>query len=90
MARFATEFYKKPTEDNISNLFMHLTNYAINKDHDDYVENNLETGIEEQPSKRSMEEILEIIGYDVGEEKLEKLKFEIYDIIIKSLSMATA
>ena len=37
-----------------------------------------------------MEEILNGIGDEVGEEKIEKLKFEINDIIIKSLSMATS
>ena len=31
LVRLATEPYVKPTEDNIGNLFMHLTNYAINK-----------------------------------------------------------
>lgn len=31
MARFATEKYRAPSEDNLTNLCMHLTNYAINK-----------------------------------------------------------
>ena len=31
LVRFATEPYHKPNDDNIDNLFMHLTNYAINK-----------------------------------------------------------
>ena len=31
LARFATEKYEKPSDKNINNLFMHLTNYAINK-----------------------------------------------------------
>lgn len=37
-----------------------------------------------------MEEVLEGIGYESGDEKLEELKFQIYDLIIKSLSMATS
>ena len=31
LARLATDAYKQPTDDNIGNLMMHLTNYAINK-----------------------------------------------------------
>jgi tubulin polyglutamylase TTLL6/13 len=34
LARFATEKYQKPDDKNIKNLFMHLTNYAINKNSD--------------------------------------------------------
>ena len=37
LVRFATEPYIKPTEENIDNLFMHLTNYAINKKNDNFV-----------------------------------------------------
>lgn len=31
LARFSTSKYKKPKEGNISNLFIHLTNYSINR-----------------------------------------------------------
>ncbi|XP_071643171.1 tubulin polyglutamylase TTLL13-like isoform X2 [Temnothorax longispinosus] len=31
LARFATSKYKEPTGYNISNMFMHLTNYSVNK-----------------------------------------------------------
>ncbi|KAL6421868.1 hypothetical protein ACFW04_010787 [Cataglyphis niger] len=31
LARFATSKYKEPTGQNISNMFMHLTNYSVNK-----------------------------------------------------------
>jgi len=37
LARFATVAYHKPNEKNCSNLFMHLTNYAINKESENYV-----------------------------------------------------
>lgn len=36
LVRLATEPYVKPTEDNIGNLFMHLTNYAINKKNNNF------------------------------------------------------
>lgn len=31
LARFATEEYVNPKKSNLDNLYMHLTNYAINK-----------------------------------------------------------
>jgi tubulin polyglutamylase TTLL6/13 len=31
LARFATEEYKTPNRENLDSLYMHLTNYAINK-----------------------------------------------------------
>ena len=40
---------------------MHLTNYAINKESENYAQNNLKAD-NEQASKRSMEEVLEGIG----------------------------
>ena len=30
MARFSTEPYKAPSKKNMNNMYMHLTNYAIN------------------------------------------------------------
>jgi tubulin polyglutamylase TTLL6/13 len=38
LARFATDEYQ-PGPSNISNLFMHLTNYAINKNSEKFAEN---------------------------------------------------
>ena len=39
LVRFATVPYSRPEESNLENLFMHLTNYAINKKNKDFVEN---------------------------------------------------
>jgi len=36
LARFATSTYVPPLGSNLGNLFMHLTNYAINKDADNF------------------------------------------------------
>jgi tubulin polyglutamylase TTLL6/13 len=44
MARFATEMYQYPNENNMDNMFMHLTNYAINKKAHNYEENENEEG----------------------------------------------
>lgn len=39
LARFATEKYVPPTNNNLGNLFMHLTNYAINKSSKNFIFN---------------------------------------------------
>lgn len=36
LGRFAAEPYSK-SEENLTNLYMHLTNYSINKTHPDFV-----------------------------------------------------
>ena len=88
LARFATAEYEKPSDKNCKNLFMHLTNYAINKESENFVQSTKNN--EDVASKRSMINVLEGIGADSGEDALDKLKIEIYDLIIKSLSMATS
>jgi len=88
LARFATAEYEKPSDKNCKNLFMHLTNYAINKESENFVQSTKNN--EDVASKRSMLNVLEGIGIDYGDEALDKLKLDIYDLIIKSLSMATS
>lgn len=39
IARFATEEYQAPNNSNLDNLYMHLTNYAINKFNDKFQQN---------------------------------------------------
>lgn len=39
LARFATEEYESPLGSNLNNLCMHLTNYAINKDSEEFIFN---------------------------------------------------
>lgn len=36
LVRLATEPYVVPTEQNIDNMYIHLTNYAINKNNDNF------------------------------------------------------
>jgi tubulin polyglutamylase TTLL6/13 len=54
LARFATSEYVPPVGSNLQNLFMHLTNYAINKDADNFQQNQ---GRDDQGHKRSMTSI---------------------------------
>lgn len=42
LARFATEAYESPVGANLGNLFMHLTNYAINKENENFQYNESE------------------------------------------------
>lgn len=37
LARFATVQYEPPNANNLENLFMHLTNYAINKESENFI-----------------------------------------------------
>lgn len=52
LARFCTHEYVPPVGSNLNNLFMHLTNYAINKDNEDFEQND--GGNEDAGHKRSL------------------------------------
>lgn len=88
LARFATEPYEAPTKHNLNDVYMHLTNYAINKNNDNYVQNDNEQG-EGDGHKRSLTQIYRDIvfqeGEKVGPQKVEKLQKEIKDIVIKTM-----
>jgi len=72
LARFATEKYKQPNEKNIDNLFMHLTNYAINKDSENYIDTTEMHG-RTYGSKRSYKTILAILEEEHGAAAVDKL-----------------
>jgi len=57
LARFATEKYVAPFKGNMENLFMHLTNYAINKNSDNF-EANEDENIDSEGHKRSVSAVL--------------------------------
>ncbi|XP_022919719.1 tubulin polyglutamylase ttll6-like [Onthophagus taurus] len=80
LVRFATSRYKEPTGVNITNVFMHLTNYAVNKHSRTYTVDN------EAGSKRKLTWLncyLRSLGHDV-----EKLWRNIDDVIIKTILSA--
>ena len=56
LARFATEEYIAPLGSNLNNLCMHLTNYAINKDSNEFVFNE-DPGKDDVGHKRSLRAI---------------------------------
>lgn len=60
LARFATEEYVGPYRNNLDNLFMHLTNYAINKNAENF-EANEDSGEDDTGHKRSVSSVLKHI-----------------------------
>jgi len=82
LARFSTEEYQPPNNYNLDNLYMHLTNYAINKFNSRFQQNEDEEE-DDQGHKRSLGAILRFLdsrGHDT-----KKLMREIKDIIVKTL-----
>lgn len=61
LARFATEEYRPPRSENLDNKFMHLTNYAINKESPNFVFND-SVGNMDVGHKRSLSSIYKRIG----------------------------
>ena len=59
MARFATETYKKPNKNNMEDICMHLTNYAVNKDNPNFIFNE-DSSKADVGHKRSMFSIFEV------------------------------
>ncbi len=82
LARFATEKYVEPTNENLEHQYMHLTNYAINKKSPKFVFNNSSTnmGIGHKRSLKCIYEQMRKKGLDV-----DKLKLKINDLIIKTI-----
>jgi tubulin polyglutamylase TTLL6/13 len=96
LARFATEPYVAPKTSNLDNMFMHLTNYAINKFSGAFKQNEgckqkdseeegteEESGEEESGHKRSLNAILKIL-YEQGADA-DRVMDEIKDIIVKTM-----
>mmetsp|Transcript_25004 Transcript_25004/g.28705 ORF Transcript_25004/g.28705 Transcript_25004/m.28705 type:complete len:375 (+) Transcript_25004:694-1818(+) len=78
MVRFATEPYQSPNSSNLKNMYMHLTNYAINKNHEDYEDGDDNNG----GHKRYLTYLLEYLEENEGPNKVWE---EIKDVIVKSL-----
>ena len=85
LVRFATKKYT-PIENNsakkeLDNLLMHLTNYAVNKDEEDFI---VPKGVnDDNAHKRSLKMVLERLRKE-GQDT-EKLMEQIKDIIVKTI-----
>ncbi|XP_035262932.1 tubulin polyglutamylase ttll6 isoform X2 [Anguilla anguilla] len=80
LARFCTTQYNEPTNSNMEDVCMHLTNYAINKHSENFVRDD-DTGSKRKLS--TFNKYLEVMRYDK-----EKIWADIEDVIIKTLISA--
>ena len=87
LARFATVPYKKPTKKNLKNLFMHLTNYAINKHSVDF-EYNESAEKDDVGHKRSFKAILRRLRENHSTGEVDRMLHKINDLIVKTISIA--
>jgi len=60
LARFATEEYVPPKQNNVKDMCMHLTNYAINKDNPNF-EFNEDEKAADVGHKRSLTSVLSLM-----------------------------
>lgn len=79
LARFATSKYREPSEYNTTNIYMHLTNYSVNK-HSRMYSTDDEIGTKRKIS--TLNRILASEGYDVAElwANIDDGEFEIFII----------
>lgn len=87
LARFATEKYSSPIKGNMDNLFMHLTNYAINKNSDKF-EANEDENEGDCGSKRTVSSVLKQIEEMHPNKTAESIWGQIEDIAVKTLISA--
>lgn len=88
LARLATTPYSKPTDHNMSNMQMHLTNYAINKNSMGFMKNYTAMA-DFVGSKRSLKFVLRYLRKTFKADTSQLMK-EIKDLIIKSIIGAQA
>jgi tubulin polyglutamylase TTLL11 len=65
LVRFCTEDYLEPTDENIEKLYMHLTNFSLNKESEKYI-NPLEYGEENRGTKRLLSQFFEQLRSEKG------------------------
>lgn len=87
LARFATSAYVPPIGSNLNNLYMHLTNYAINKEANNFKQNQ---GDEDTSGhKRSMTSIFNRISEDakfnVDLQTGEQCWKQIQELVVKTI-----
>lgn len=82
LVRFATSTYSAPSKSNMKNLYMHLTNYAINKNSDDFIFNE-EESVDDVGHKRSLSAVLKQLEEEGNDPNL--IMNRISDLIIKTI-----
>ena len=87
LARFATEEYTSPLGSNLGDLCMHLTNYAINKDSEDFIFNE-DPNKDDVGHKRSLRAVFDYIdSHRQGpkDKTGKQIWADIKDVIVKTL-----
>ena len=82
LTRLATEAYSYPSNSNLNNLYMHLTNYSINKTSPKFIFNT-NPELDNIGHKRSLKSTFDLL--EKQGKNIEILKSKIEDIIIKTL-----
>ncbi|XP_037318794.2 tubulin polyglutamylase ttll6 [Pungitius pungitius] len=80
LARFCTSKYNEPTQGNVDDVCMHLTNYSINKNSENFVRN------EDTGSKRKLSTLNKLLESITG--NTDKMWNDIEDVIVKTLISA--
>lgn len=80
MVRFCTEPYQKPNKKNFNDSFSHLTNYAINKNNENFIENDNNDTNAHKRSTYSVFAEMEKLGVDISD-----IQLQIDNIIILTL-----
>jgi len=83
LARLATTAYAKPTERNMTNMRMHLTNYAINKNSLNFSK-NYTAAADFVGSKRSLKFVMRYLRKTLNADTT-KLMREIKDLTVKTI-----
>ncbi|KAM8836403.1 tubulin polyglutamylase ttll6 isoform 1-T5 [Spinachia spinachia] len=80
LARFCTSKYNEPTQGNVDDVCMHLTNYSINKNSENFVRD------EDTGSKRKLSTLNKLLESITG--NTDKMWSDIEDVIVKTLISA--
>ncbi|UJR38470.1 hypothetical protein I4U23_031138 [Adineta vaga] len=86
LVRMSTEKYEKPNRKNASHLYMHLTNYSVNKYNVDYEISKSNTNAENTGSKRSLKYLFDYLRSQ--KEDATKLWKDIQMVVIKTVFLA--
>lgn len=82
LARFCTEDYEKPTLANLKNIYMHLSNYSLNKNSKNYIYSE-ECKDATNATKRSLESLWKNFEQMGISDKKQIILDQIYDLVKK-------
>jgi tubulin polyglutamylase TTLL6/13 len=83
LARLSTKMYDEVDDENLDDMMMHLTNYAVNK-HSNKFQPNRAAQVDSVGHKRSLKFTLKFLKKMEGQDT-NKLMADVKDIIVKTL-----